>query len=821
MTSALGTRIALVVVLGTACLGQSASSPDFFESKVRPVLLARCSSCHGDKVQMGQKQFTTRDGMHRSGAVTPGDLDASQLIQAIRYGGKVKMPPSAKLPTPEIEALEKWVRDGAVWPEDAAMAQKPVASAGHWALTPEKKPVPPAVRDVGWAPGAIDRFILAKLEEKHLAIAPDADRYALLRRITLDLTGLLPAGDDIRRFVNDDSPDAFETVVDRLLGSPAFGESWGRHWLDVTYWADTTGVGRRIPLREAWRYRDYVIQSFANDKPYDQFLREQIAGPAGKRPKEGGSNEEALAATGFLVLGPWAWFAYDKVQTRLDMVDLQVDLIGRTVMGLTLGCARCHDHKFDPVTNKDYFAMAGIFLSTKTTSRANEEGGINLVRLPETAAIARAHADAFEDWEQRVAKAEAADKIFKKEQDAVRKRIDELKGKPASEETSAAIKSAEKELAELKKKTEFAGDRQILLFTKYLKPKWPEVYAAEELELPENARIAIRGDAHQLGAFVPRGFLSAVSTGQPSPEIDPHSSGRKELADWLTDPGHPLTARVYVNRIWHHLFGRGIVATTDNFGARGEPPTHPELLDYLAARLVENGWSTKKTIREIVLSRVYRLSSHADSRNEEVDAGNLLLWRANRRRLEVEAIRDSILQISGRLNSVRGGPSLPLTAQNVHTIAPYFLEDDSRIQPPVKYMRTVYQPIMRNSQMEDVDILNLFDFKDPDQIVGTRSATTVPTQMLYLMNSAFLKEESRILAASTRGLVDRERVSKIIMNALSRPSTQRDLEQARQFVSDFRAASANQKDAPGDPDLEAWARYCHAIFVSSEFLYRR
>jgi len=810
----------VLMALATAalCPGQSASQSDFFESKVRPILLTRCSSCHGDKVQMGQKEFTTGDGMHRSGAVVAGDPGASLLIRAVRYDGKVKMPPSGKIPQYEVEALEKWVRDGAVWPEGSAPAVSMPAS-GHWALQPVRKPAEPQVKDGAWPRNAIDRFILAELEERQLAPAPDADRYTLLRRLTLDLTGLLPGADEIRQFAEDQSPNAVEAAVDRLLASPAFGERWGRHWLDITYWADTTGVGRRIPLREAWRYRDYVISAFASDKPYDRFLREQIAGPAGKQPKEDGSKEEALAATGFLVLGPWAWFAYDKAQVRLDTADLQVDLIGRSVMGLTLGCARCHDHKFDPVTNKDYFRMAGIFLSTKTTARNNPEGGINLVRFPETAATVRAHATALEEWEKRVAGAEADDKVFKKEQAEVRKRIDELKAKPQSEETAAAIKTAEKELAELKKKTEFAGDRQILLFTKYMKPKWPEIHAAEEMEFPEDARIASRGDAHQLGEFVPRGFLSAVSTGQPAPEIDPHSSGRKELADWLTSPGHPLTARVYVNRIWHHLFGRGIVASTDNFGSRGDAPTHPKLLDHLATRFIENGWSTKKLIREIVLTRTYQLSSQPVPRNQEVDAGNLLLWRANRRRLEAEAIRDAILQVSGRLDSARGGTALPLTAENLHTIAPYFLEDDSKIEPRVKYRRTVYQPIMRNSQMEDVDILNLFDFKDPDQIVGVRSTTTVPPQMLYLMNSPFLKTEARRLAEATAGLGDRERVSKIVMDALGRPSTARDIDQARQFVSDFQAPA--RKNNAADPGLEAWARYCHAVFASSEFLYRR
>jgi hypothetical protein len=749
---------------------------------------------------MAGKQFTTREGMHQSGAVTPGDVEGSGLIQAVRYGGKVKMPPSGKMGAEEIAALEKWVRDGAYWPEGAAV---PVtAGSGHWSLRPVRRVAAPAVKDSAWARGEIDRFVLAKLEGKGMRPALDADPYTLLRRVTLDLTGLLPTPEEVKAFA---AEPKLEAAVDRLLASPAFGERWGRHWLDVTYYAETTGVGRRIPLPEAWRYRDYVIQSFAKDKPYDQFLREQIAGD---------EKEENLAATGFLVLGPWAWFSYDRVQMRFDIADQQVDLIGRTVMGLTLGCARCHDHKFDPVTNKDYYAMAGVFLSTQTTARGNGNGGLHLTRYPETAARAREHAEAMAAWEKRLAEVEASDKVFKKEQEAVSARIKEL---PAD---SAEKKAAQAELAELKKTTEFAGDRQILAFTKYDKPRWPQAYAAAEMEFPEDARIASRGDAHQLGAFVPRGVLSGVSTGEAAPEVLPNSSGRKELAEWLTRPGHPLTARVYVNRIWHHLFGRGIVATTDNFGTRGEAPTHPELLDYLASRFVEQKWSTKALIREIVLSRVYSLSSRAEGPNTELDTGNELLWRSNRRRLEVEAYRDAVLQASGRLALQGGGPSLPLTAQNVHTIAPFFLEDDSKIGPDVKYRRTVYQPIMRGSQMEDVDILNVFDFKDPDQVVGTRAATTVPSQMLYLMNSGFLKEESRRLAERTAGMADSERVGQLVLWTLSRPATGRDVDQARQFVSDFRAGLA-KKSGAGDAELEAWARYCHALLASSEFLYRR
>jgi cytochrome c553 len=796
---------------------------DFFESKIRPLFVSRCASCHGDKVQMAGIQLTTKSGMHTSSVVVPGDLASSRLVQALRHTGKIKMPPTGKLADHEIQAVERWVSEGAVWPETPKGSA--TVAAGHWAFQPVKKLDAPAVKDTAWPRSDIDKFLLSKLEAKNLHPVQDADKYSLLRRVTIDLTGLLPAVEEITNFEKDSSPQAFERVVDRLLASSAYGDRWGRHWLDVTYWADTTGVGRRIPLPQAWRYRDYVIKSFNEDKPYDQFVREQIAGPrrdseSGERKKE--VSPEEAAATGFLALGPWAWFSYDRAQLRFDVADLQVDLVGRTFLGLTLGCARCHDHKFDPIPNKDYYGMAGIFLSTKTLAARNSDGGINMVRLPETLETVRRHAEEFERWGKRVAEVEAAEKENTKEREALKKRIDELKAKPKSEATDEEIKTLQAQFDLVKKKSGTAGDRQILPFTRYMKPKLPEVYAAEDMEFPEDARIAVRGDAHQLGDFTPRRFLSAVMYG-PQPEIPPQSSGRKELADWIADEKNPLTARVYVNRIWHHLFGEGIAASTENVGSRGESPTHPELLDYLATRLIQNGWSTKKTIREIVLSHAYQVSTMRDPKAEEIDPGNKLRWRANRRRLEAEAIRDAILQVSGSLDPGRGGPSLPLTAQNVHTIAPFFLEEDSVIQDHIRNRRTIYQPIMRGGQMTDIDILNLFDFADPDQVVGSRAQTVVPTQSLFLLNSALIKKESRILAEkllNDSSLDDSGRVSRIMLAALNRPATQKDIQQARQFLSDFKPALANVKDEPS-PDVAAWARYCHAIFASSEFLYRK
>jgi hypothetical protein len=818
-------RLLFGFLLSFGCVqAQTASRADFFEAKVRPLLIARCASCHGDKAQMAGIQLTSKEALHRSGVVTPGDPSASRLVQAVRYGSKIKMPPDGKLADHEIQAIERWIGEGAVWPDTPVVSRLSDAPT-HWSFVPVRKTDPPEVRDQAWPRTDIDRFILARIEKAGISPVGDANKYALLRRVTLDLTGLLPSAEEIESFQKDSSPNAFERVVDRLLDSPAYGERWGRHWLDVTYWADTTGVGRRIPLRHAWRYRDYVIDAFNQDKPFDRFVREQIVGPEEPKDdekKKSSGDPQLQAATGFLVLGPWAWFSYDRTQLRVDVVDLQVDLVGRTFLGLTVGCARCHDHKFDPIPNKDYFAMAGIFMSTKTLSASNLDGGINTVRLPETLDEVRRYAAELDTWEKKVAELEVAEKANKEELEDLKKRVTTLKEQSASPETEAAIKAAEEQIAAVKKKSGSAGDRQVLPFTKYMRPRLPEVYAAEDMDFPADARMTVRGDAHQLGDSVPRGFLSAAMYG-PAPEIEPVKSGRKELAEWIANEKNPLTGRVYVNRIWHHLFGDGIVRTTENLGNRGEAPSHPELLDYLAAKFIENGWSTKKLIRDIVTSHVYQLASSTDSKGNGVDPDNRLLWRANRRRLEVEAIRDTLLQVSNRLDRSRGGPSLPLIAQNVHTIAPFFLEEDSIVEDRVKYRRTVYQPIMRSGQLTDIDILNLFDFADPDQVVGTRAQTVVPTQTLYLLNSPAIKDASRALADTVlkdATLDDDGRVSRIILTALNRPAEERERQQARQFLSDFRAG-LSKFEKMTDTAGEAWTRYCQAILVSSEFLYRR
>ena len=640
---------------GSSALAQTTASPaqlDFFEKRVRPVLVQNCHSCHSDKTAtvFASLKLDSREGVERGGhsgpVVIPGDPDGSKLIRAIRYeSGLVGMPPTGKLVDRQIEALAEWVRIGAPCPEQKATAVTPEAQSNdrrndHWAWKPVTKHDPPETASADWPRGAIDRFILAKLEENGIAPGKDAGRYATLRRLTFDLTGLPPTPESIESFANDSSATALETVVDRLLASPEFGERWGRHWLDLSGYADTLGLGRRIPSLHTWRYRDYVIEAFNNDKPYDQFVREQVAGDV-LLYEDDKQRREQLIATGFLAIGPWALVDGDKVQLRMDIVDNQIDTIGRALLGLTLGCARCHDHKFDPVPQRDYYSLAGIFMSTKTLDEARMSGIFSdayRAPLPETPEELIARGEALKRWqpEYDVAKAEseqaAAERDQLKEKHEASKKAD-----PESDETkelATKLTDAAKKAGKLK--TE-AG--RLLL---YQKPMPPMALALADRAIPENARINLAGNPHTLGEEAPRAFLSLVRTGKPLKFAHRRlirfgfqkSSGRLELADWLTGPENPLTARVMANRVWHHLLGGGLVRSVDNFGLRGDLPSHPELLDHLASRFVELDWSVKGLIREIVLSRTYQLAAGHDPGAAEADPENRLLWRANRRVLK-------------------------------------------------------------------------------------------------------------------------------------------------------------------------------------------
>ena len=827
--------IALFACALAAAQAPSADSEplEFFESKIRPLLARHCYACHSSRAPtvfgdlLLDSQATLLQGGRSGPAIVPGDPDASLLIQAVSYESeRLSMPPTGKLPARELAALTEWVRLGAPWPQvDApapttAAAGETPAEAKHWAWEPLSEPKIPEVTDAAWPQGNIDRFVLARLEEKGIAPVGSADRYALLRRLALDLTGLPPTPNQLQTFLQDRSPSALEAAVDRLLASPAFGERWGRHWLDLSGYADTLGLGRRIPARQAWRYRDYVIDAFNHDKPYDRFMREQVAGDVLAFESDA-QRREQVVATGFLAIGPWALVDADKTQLRMDVIDNQIDTLGRSILGLTLGCARCHDHKFDPIPQREYYALAGIFASTMTLE-ARMSGvfsGVHRTPLPETPPELMARAEALRQWELDY------DRMVTDRQEAETLR-DRLATELKAAEDSGADASAREALkqeaaAAAKEATRLKQETARMRY--FAKPTPPAALALVDRPVPEDASLHLGGDPHQPGERIPRGFLSLVPL-DPHPKIANRraigtgfqkSSGRLELARWLADPANPLPARVMANRIWQHLFGSGLARSVDNLGLLGERPSHPELLDYLALRLRRLDWSIKGLIREIAISRTYGLAASHDPQAAASDPENRLLWRSNRRRLQAETIRDAVLLVSGALSFEAGGPSLPLGSPgSLNMGQPPFLSANLKLDENVRHRRTVYLPTLRKSQLPSLDVLNLFDFPDPNAVTGRRNATTVPTQALYLMNSPFLLEHSQAAAKALladRAASDEERVRAFLLQALGRPASTEDIERAVAFLRD--TEDALEREA-------AWARYCHAVFASSEFLFR-
>ncbi len=806
---------------------------EFFEKHVRPLLAQHCYQCHSARASTVFAELRLDSGAAvlqggRSGpAVIPGDPGGSRLIQALRHElGPLAMPPSGKLAEHEIQFLTEWVRLGAPWPGSGNSASSPATDAGpaqaakHWAWQPLSEPRAPRVTDTAWARGDIDRFVLADLEEHDVEPVGPADRPMLLRRLTLGLTGLPPTPVQIRAFLDDPSAGALESAVDRLLASPAFGERWARHWLDLAGYADTLGLGRRIPSLHAWRYRDYVINAFNRDKPYDRFVREQVAGDVLEYDTDA-QREEQIVATGFLAIGPWALVAADKAQLQMDVVDTQLDTLGRAILGLTIGCARCHDHKFDPIPQREYYALAGIFQSTRTLDgrMSGVFSDVNRTPLPEAPRDMLARAEALQRWERDYKSVQDEHRQAERQHEELASELEAVKSNGSD---PAARKDLEERVAAARK--EAADLRQEVARTwHYAKPLPPMALALADQPIPANARIHLGGSPQSLGHEAPRGFLSLVP-------LDPHakianrrpigigvqkSSGRLELAQWLADPGNPLPARVMANRIWHHLFGVGIVASVDNVGLLGERPSHPELLDYLANRLRQLDWSVKGLIREIVLSRAYGLAASHDARAATKDPENRLLWRSNRRRLQAETIRDAVLLVSGSLDRRAGGLSLPVGSRGSLRMAqPPLLVDDLDLDDSIRFRRTVYLPTLRKSQLPDLDVLNLFDFPDPNVVKGKRDVTTVPTQALYLMNSPFLIQQSMLAAQvllADGEATDEDRVRTFLLRALGRPASNEDLERAAGFLRDTVEELGREA---------AWARYCHAVFASSEFLFR-
>ncbi len=727
----------------------------------------------------------------------------------------------------EIEILAEWVRMGAPDPRDdvaptGIQAQSPIDRKKHWAFEPVARPEPPRVRDSSWPLGSIDRFLLSKLEANQLPPAPDTDPCTWLRRVTLDLTGLPPTPEEVTAFVGDNSPKAQERVVDRLLASVAFGERWARHWLDLVGYADQLGTVNDVPAPHAWRYRDYVIRAFNSDKPFDQFIREQVAGdllPASSVEMQ----QDAIIATGFLLLGEIHIVTADKLQLRADIVDHQIQKVGTAFLGLTLGCVRCHDHKFDPVLLRDYYGMAGIFASSES-SYVTERGVWSSIRTSELP----------EPLWQRTEREEALRQHASKRVNAQNERtkwtnqLAEVNGKltnvVSSTEPGKALATKDGGETELKaKKAELEKKLSTLEATlwhlDYIEPKATVAYSVRDVDQPADGRITIRGNVHAPGETVPRGFIRVLSPA-PWPEIPSGTSGRSQLADWLVRTDNPLPARVTVNRIWEKLFGEGLVRTVDYFGTRGERPSHPDLLDWLATEFVQNGWSQKRLIREIVLSRAYRMSSKHHPEAATRDPDNRLLWRMNRRRLDAESLRDTLLSVSGALQSNPGGPALALQyVENVGGLNPKDVNPVSfrlnKYHEWQHHYRTIYLPVVRSAaQPGPAELRNLFDFPPPTEMAGQRSSTSVATQALFLMNSEFIKSHAQRLSEWVLNQPlqdDRSRLELLYLRALNRPVTDAELEIARKFLD---------IDTNDDKQRGSWTAFCHALLSSNEFLFR-
>lgn len=739
---------------------EKAGEIEFFETKIRPVLVEHCYECHAadSKIIRGGLRLDSREGMRQGGdsgpAVVPGDLEGSLILDALRHE-TFEMPPDNPLPATVIDDFVRWIEGGAEAPEDAASPLPDSADEDrgreHWAFQPIAAPAVPEVSDVAWVRTPVDSFILSRLEQAGLRPSPEADKRTLIRRATFDLIGLPPTPEEVAAFVADDSPDSFARVVDRLLDSPHYGERWGRHWLDLVRYADTNGADENHAMPEAWRYREWVIRMLNQDLPLDQFLVRQLAGDLLPVPEDEREAGDLLTATGMLVIGPKMLAEQDKDKMIIDIVDEQVDTVGRTMLGLTIGCARCHDHKFDPITAEDYYGLAGIFYSTQ--SMANREFVSKWMERP----LPSAEIDARRAEHQQ--------------------KIDKAREEHEGDDAAKAIEQLEKEM-----------------------PQYTMVMAVAEGE-PTDLPVHIRGNHLALADQpTPRGVPEVFHEVVPPPEIPAEASGRMELARWIVAPENPLTTRVLVNRIWLWHFGEGLVRSPSNFGLRGETPTHPKLLDWLAGELVRRRWSLKDMHRLIMLSSTYRMSSDADAERESHDLENRLWWRQNRRRLEAEPIRDAILAVGGALDATVGGHAPDTSAPR----------------------RAVYLPVNRSALYT---MFSTFDYVEPDNHIAQRPTTTVPHQALFLLNSPMVDEQSRRLAEVLLAAGDDEaqRVTMAFERLYGRQPTQAEITAAARFLQlapqMLPPPQAVGSQEPTQQPLETWAALCRTLIAANEFIY--
>jgi mono/diheme cytochrome c family protein len=727
----------------------SSADLQFFETRIRPVLADRCYKCHSrdaDKIN-GGLMLDTREGILHGGdtgpAIAPGKPEDSLIIDAISYKDPdLQMPPKGdRLTDQQVSDITEWIRRGAFDPRSLVAKGSSSTYGGvgkdHWSFLPVKNSAVPVVADPSWCKTPVDNFVLARLEENSIVPNPVADKYTLIRRATFDVTGLPPTEEEVQRFLVDDSPEAWAKVVDRLLASPHYGERWGRYWLDVARYADTKGD---TPNREdprypfAWTYRDYVIDAFNTDKPYNQFIMEQLAADRllADELRSGVSkpDQRPLAAMGFLTLGN----RFEN--SKNDIINDRIDVTTKAFLGLTVSCARCHDHKFDPIPTADYYSLYNVFANT---AEPREEPWLHPV--PKTPELV--------DY---LAKMKAADEVKagvdRELVDLRRSGLPEADRAVKRREIVKKLVQAEKQLVDLE-------------FTPAAPPK-AEVLV--DLPKPRDYPVLLRGEAQNKGPDTTRHFLSILSPDPRHPIPFTHGSGRLELARAIASPSNPMTARVLVNRVWQQHFGTGFVSTPDDLGNQSAPPTDPELLDYLATRFMNEGWSIKKLQRLIMLSSVYQESSAGNPKYADVDPDNKLQWRYSTRQLDFEEIHDSILAMAGTLDLTMGGRPVPIGSEGFAS------------------RRAVYAFIDRRNPAE---IMTQFNFPNPSVPTGKRFLTQVPQQQLFLMNSPLVIETARKLTHTPEFLgqtTDELRVADLYLDVFQRPPTPDEIKVCLRYV---------------------------------------
>jgi len=784
--------IPLVGILLLQGMSWSQTPEDHFEKKVRPLILERCVKCHGPETSRNNLRLDSQEGILKGGkrgvAVIPNKPEESLLLKVVKRSGDLKMPPDGPLSTREVNDLELWIKQGAVYPQSKKIAQ---GTAEHWSFQPLKQHGIPKVNNSAWVRNPVDAFILSKLETAGIQPSKQADKRILIRRVSFDLTGLPPSIVESALYFSDDSANAYENMVNRYLASPAYGERWGRHWLDVARYSDSNGLDENVAHGNAWRYRDYVVESFNKNVPYNQFISEQIAGDL--LPYNSDSEKHAhLIATGYLTLGPKVLAEVDKQKMEMDIIDEQIDTMGKTFLGLTLGCARCHDHKFDPILTGDYYSLAGVFKSTKTM-----ESFVTIAKWNENTLANEKETGLLKEHTAKVAELKKkADDFLDEQRKALvleKKLVGDKKYTP--KEIEEQLKAEPK--ASLKKLRD-----AVVAFEKAA-PEIPSAMGVTEGKVSD-VPIHIRGNADRLGKVMPRAVPVVLSKAY-APAFPEKASGRLELANWIASPSNPLTSRVMVNRVWRWHFGRGIVPTPDNFGLLGTTPTHPELLDWLANQFVQSNWSIKDLHKTIMFSNTYKQASALIPISDEKDSSCRLYWRFVPKRLEGEVLRDSLLAVSGQLDKTMGGSLL-----QVKNRAFFFDHTSKDLTKYDSNRRSIYLPVVRNNLFV---VFSLFDSTDAAVPNGDRANTTIAPQALFFLNSKLVLDVAELLAQKSiqNSPTQEAQVLYLYENILGRIPTLEEANRAKGFLLQALKLSENNP-------VKALAAFAQILVSSNEFV---